>query len=110
MATDQEKHAASKIKGAFVRSPTAFHDIVHAPDTPNVKYTASKGRYHLYYASACPWCHRVLVMIALKGLDESISSSNVEPLFKNMGKPGYIGWEFNDKYPDHLHKESKSVW
>lgn len=55
-------------------------------------------------------CHRVTAVIALKGLQDVISSSNVAPILPNLGKPEYIGWIFNEKYPDHLHpKKSKSV-
>ena len=125
MATDQEKHA-TKIKGAFKRPSTAFHDKIS--EEKDAKYPAESGRYHLYYSSACPWyvifilitiiikmkiiirCHRVLVMIGLKGLDDVISKSDVEPNLKGLGDEEYVGWEFSDKYPDPLHKNTKSVW
>lgn len=25
------------------------------------------GRYHVYVGNACPWCHRVLLVLALTG-------------------------------------------
>eukprot|EP01084_Bolivina_argentea_P286854 492144_1 len=107
MTTDQDKHANKDIKGAFKRSATEFHDKITAKDS---KYTAEKGRYHLYYSGACPWCHRVLVMIALKGLEDVISASNVSPLVHGHGTPGYVSWQFNKDFPDPLHKNSKNVW
>mmetsp|Transcript_17800 Transcript_17800/g.15943 ORF Transcript_17800/g.15943 Transcript_17800/m.15943 type:complete len:336 (+) Transcript_17800:46-1053(+) len=102
---DQDKHATN-VKGAFKRAPTAFHDKITAEES---KYTAEKDRYHLYYSSACPWCHRVLAMIALKGLEEVISSSDVDPLITDFGTADYKSWRFNEKYPDPLHKDSLSV-
>ena len=109
MSTDQEKLAvAANIKGAFKRSATEFHDTVSADK--DSQYPAESGRYHLYYSIACPWCHRVLVLMAVKGLNEVISSSNVSPFLRNMKTEHYIGWEFDETYPDPLHKDSKSVW
>ena len=51
MATDQDKFE-NKIEGGFKRSATEFHDKITAEES---KYTAEKGRYHLYYSAACPW-------------------------------------------------------
>mmetsp|Transcript_39388 Transcript_39388/g.62969 ORF Transcript_39388/g.62969 Transcript_39388/m.62969 type:complete len:342 (-) Transcript_39388:104-1129(-) len=104
---EQDKHE-NTVQGGFKRSATEFHDLITAE--ADSKYPAEKDRYHLYYSTACPWCHRVLMLIALKGLGHVISSSNVDPHLANLGKDNYIGWLFNDKYPDHLHKDSKSVW
>lgn len=30
-------------------------------------------RYHLYVGNACPWCHRVLLALAILGLDRYIT-------------------------------------
>ncbi|HZD25313.1 MAG TPA: glutathione S-transferase family protein, partial [Alphaproteobacteria bacterium] len=49
---------------------------------------AEAGRYHIYYAHACPWAYRTLVFRALKGLEDVISVSHVEPLMLENG------WEF----------------
>ena len=77
------------------------------------------NRYHLYVSKACPWCHRVLIVMALKGLQNCISVTNTSPHLRNMsnrGKAGldpsqeYIGWHFNDKYKDTLFPNAKSVW
>ena len=48
--------------------------------------------------------------MAMKGLNDVISSSNVNPLLTGRGTQKYIGWKFDEKYPDPLHKDSKSVW
>jgi putative glutathione S-transferase len=48
------------------------------------------GRYHLYVSLACPWAHRTLIFRALKGLDNAISVSIVDPLMLEDG------WAFSD--------------
>jgi putative glutathione S-transferase len=45
------------------------------------------GRYHLYVSLACPWAHRTLIARKLKGLEEIISVSVVDPL---MGSEGWV--------------------
>lgn len=30
-------------------------------------YQLESGRYHVYVGNACPWCHRVLLVLALTG-------------------------------------------
>lgn len=110
-ATTDEK--ADKIDApAQTASTGTFRHIIS--DDADSKYKVEKDRYHLYYSTACPWCHRVVITILLKGLEDVISMSDVEPLLVNQGSKDpnapYIGWEFNEKYPDPNHKDFKSVW
>ena len=58
-------------------------------------FPAEGGRYHLYVSFACPWAHRTLIGRALKGLQDVISVSVVEPVMTQ-------GWCFSDALPDHL--------
>lgn len=69
--------------GAFQRGESAFRHRVTADGSSGFK--AEAGRYHLYLAMACPWCHRMLLMRALKKLDVTISVSFVEPLMLDEG-------------------------
>jgi len=55
-----------------------------------------KGRYHLYISYACPWAHRTMIFRTVKGLEDCISFSVVEPI--NITR----GWEFSETHPDHL--------
>ena len=44
--------------GAFVRATTAFRAFVTADGSS--AFPAEAGRYHLYVARPCPWCHRTI--------------------------------------------------
>lgn len=72
--------------GAFVRVQSEFRDEVSADsDAP---YPADGGRYRLYVSLACPWAHRTLIVRALKGLQDAIPVTVVNPLM------GPDGWAF----------------
>ncbi|MBT5433526.1 MAG: glutathione S-transferase family protein, partial [Rhodospirillaceae bacterium] len=43
-------------------------------------FKAEPGRYHLYASPACPFAHRALIMRKLKGLEDVISVSFVDPV------------------------------
>ena len=60
---------AKDAKGGFVRQTSSFRHTV----------TAEAGRYHLYVALICPWASRTLIARKLKGLEQAISVSVVEP-------------------------------
>ncbi|MEQ9669486.1 glutathione S-transferase family protein [Coleofasciculus sp. G2-EDA-02] len=85
-------------QGRFLRNPTKFHNWVSADGSTGFK--AESGRYHLYVSLACPWAHRTLIMRKLKGLEEAISLSIVDPFMDEDG------WEFSDApgcIPDTVH-------
>lgn len=75
-------------QGRFMRNPTKFRNWVRADGSTGFK--AESGRYHLYVSYACPWAHRTLIMRQLKGLEEAISLSIVDPFMDEDG------WEFSD--------------
>jgi glutathionyl-hydroquinone reductase len=62
--------------GAFERAPSAFRETVEINQP---------GRYHLYVASACPWCHRTMVVRALKGLEGVVGISYLDPIRDERG-------------------------
>jgi putative glutathione S-transferase len=84
--------------GRFVRSTTSFRDHVAADGSSG--FAAEAGRYHLYISWACPWAHRTVIMLKLKGLDGAISYSSVDPFM------GDDGWTFSENYPDELNDAS----
>ncbi|MGO6907309.1 glutathione S-transferase family protein, partial [Rhizobium ruizarguesonis] len=100
---DWQPVQAKDEKGGFVRQTSSFRNWV-TPDgsagpTGEAGFAASAGRYHLYVAYICPWASRTLIGRKLKGLEDVISVSVVEPLLSKQG------WRFGD-YPgateDHV--------
>ena len=69
--------------GRFVRKSSQFRDRVTADGSSGFK--AESGRYHLYVSYACPWAHRTLIYRKLKGLEDHISVSVVNPLMLEHG-------------------------
>lgn len=86
-------------KGQFQRMPTQFRDRVTTDGTSGFK--AEAGRYHLYISLGCPWAHRTALLWKLKGLENVIGLSIVDPVISEQG------WAFSD-HPgcirDHLHQ------
>ena len=78
--------------GEFIRPASAVRDIVGAPDG---KYPAVPGRYHLYVAYNCPWCHRCILTRSLLGLQDVISMDVCFPLRTEADHPsGESRWQF----------------
>lgn len=69
--------------GEFMRQPSRFRGWITADGSSGL--AAERGRYHLYVARACPWCHRTLIYRVLKKLEAVISVSYVEPLMLEQG-------------------------
>lgn len=87
---------ATDNKGGFVRQISSFRHWVTPDGTPGVTgeggFHAEADRYHLYVALICPWASRTLIARKLKGLEDIISVSVVEPWILDQG------WHFGD-YP-----------
>jgi putative glutathione S-transferase len=87
---------ARDAKGGFVRQTSSFRNWVmpdgNAGPTGEAGFKAEAGRYHLYVALICPWASRTLIARKLKGLEDVISVSIVEPALSPQG------WQFGD-YP-----------
>lgn len=79
--------------GKFERKESAFRDFVRADGS--TRFAAERDRYHLYISLACPWAHRTLIFRKLKGLEDAISLSIVDPYM------GENGWEFGSS-PDTI--------
>ena len=84
-----EWYDTGKTGGRFVRQESAFRNWVTADGAPGPTgeggFRAEPGRYHLYVSLACPWAHRTLIFRALKGLEDMISVSVVNPLMLDEG-------------------------
>ena len=81
--------------GKFNETPTTFCDRITADGSSGFK--AEAGRYHLYVSLACPWAHRTLIMREIKGLNDVISVSIVDPI---MSDKGWMFTEAPEAIPD----------
>ncbi len=84
--------------GRFVRKDAAFRNWITADGSPGPSgdggFKAEAGRYHLMVSYACPWAHRTLVFRKLKGLEDLITVSKVEPMMLENG------WTFAEPEPE----------
>jgi putative glutathione S-transferase len=85
--------------GEFQRQEDAFREwISNDGSTP---YPAVAGRYHLYVSLACPWASRTVIFRKLKGLEEVIGMTVVDPIRDEKG------WAFRD--PDKKWDDTEVV-
>jgi glutathionyl-hydroquinone reductase len=95
-AADWQPVQAKDAKGGFVRQTSSFRHWITPAGSPGPTgaggFKAEASRYHLYVALTCPWASRTLIARKLKGLEEAISVSVVEPALTDHG------WRFGD-YP-----------
>jgi glutathionyl-hydroquinone reductase len=83
-------------EGRFQRQKSRFTDWVTADGSSG--YRAEPGRYHLYVGRACPWSQRAMIVRHLKGLEDAIGISFVNPYRDERG------WAFEgDGFADDLH-------
>lgn len=93
--------------GRFVRQQSSFRNWITADGTPGPTGTggfkAEAGRYRLYVALICPWASRTLMARKLKGLEDLVAVTVVNPVLtpEGWGFGGHVGAE-----PDPLHGAS----
>ena len=70
-------------EGGFVREDAGFRNWITADGRPGPSgeggFVAEPGRYHLYVALICPWASRTLMVRALKGLQDVVSVTVLDP-------------------------------
>jgi glutathionyl-hydroquinone reductase len=86
---------AATVAGQFVRGASGFRGRIDVGEP---------GRYHLYIANNCPWCHRVALARGVKGLTEDIS---VGVLY--FRRHAERGWEFRADQPGFAADEVNGV-
>src|SRR5438128_10745815 len=74
--------------GEFKRQEDAFREWIS--NDGSMPYAAEVGRYHLYVSLACPWASRTVIVRKLKGLEEAIGMTVVDPIRDEKG------WAFRD--------------
>lgn len=83
MQTKSNIMVAEQVDGAFVRQGDAFRDWVTADGRSG--YPVESGRYHLYVSLACPWAHRTVIVRKLKGLEDAVGMTIVDPIRDDLG-------------------------
>ena len=74
--------------GEFQRQEDAFREWISSDgSTP---YPAAASRYHLYVSLACPWASRTIIFRKLKGLEDTVGLTVVDPFRDEKG------WAFRD--------------
>jgi putative glutathione S-transferase len=76
----------SDTRGRFVRQESRFREWVGERPEP--------GRYHLYVSLACPWASRIVIVRQLKGLEDVLPMTVVDPVRDERG------WRFTAEDPD----------
>src|ERR1700722_19439420 len=71
------------VSGEFQRQEDAFRDWVS--NDGSTPYPAVTGRYHLYVSLACPWASRTVIFRKLKGLEDAIGMTVVDPIRDEEG-------------------------
>ena len=79
--------------GRFNRPRATFRQWVS--DDGSTAYPAVAGRYHLYVSWACPWARRTIIGRLLKGLEDVIGVSVVDPIRDERGW-AFTGGEYTD--------------
>ncbi|MGE6329020.1 glutathione S-transferase family protein [Psychrobacter pacificensis] len=89
--------------GRFEREDAGFRNWITADGSAGPTgvggFKAEPDRYHLYVSLACPWAHRTLIYRKLKGLEQIIPISVVNPY---MGENGWTFAEGEGVIPDPL--------
>lgn len=80
--------------GAFRRQESSFRERISSDGS--TAFPAEAGRYHLYVSWACPWAHRTIIGRRLKGLEDAIGMSFVDPVRDERGW-AFTGGDFVDE-------------
>jgi putative glutathione S-transferase len=83
-----DPNVTTSAAGSFERQTSVFRERLDH---------AEAGRYHLYVAAACPWCHRTMIVRELMGLQEAVGISYLDPIRDERG------WAFTGgRFVDHV--------
>ncbi|MFT4975312.1 MAG: putative glutathione S-transferase, partial [Myxococcota bacterium] len=86
-AAGVEESGAGKRDGEFVRGRSALRQTISEAE-------AEPGRYHLYVANNCPWCHRAVLARSVLGLEDVVS---MDTLYYR--RDAERGWQFRPDLP-----------
>lgn len=86
----QADAAGRRARGEFVRGVSGFRSAIGDPEFP-----PEPGRYHLFVALNCPWCHRVTLARNILGLQNAVTMDVAFPGRTDETDPeGPNFWQF----------------
>jgi glutathionyl-hydroquinone reductase len=89
-------------EGDYKRPTYSFKHKIGDPDFP-----AENDRYILYLGNPCPWCHRVALALALRGLTNNIT---VIRAIDDPERASRGGWVFNSPEPAFGARDLREVY
>jgi putative glutathione S-transferase len=88
--------------GDYKRPTYSFQHEIGGPDFP-----AENERYFLFLGNPCPWCHRVALALALRGLTNNIT---VIKAIDDPERASRGGWVFNSPEPAFGARDLREVY
>ena len=81
--------------GEYQRPKYAFDGAI--AEDPKARFPSVSERYVLYLGDACPWCHRVSLTVALRGLEDRV---RIVKMTDDAERASRGGWVFESDRPD----------
>ena len=88
--TGSQESQIGRSATAWVRGVSAHRGWIE----PGGRFPPEAGRYHLYIANNCPWCHRTALVRSLLGLEDVVS---MDVLYYRRDPER--GWQFRPSEP-----------
>lgn len=94
-------------EGKFKRPGYQYEHVIGDNEFP-----LQDGRYHVYVGNPCPWCHRILLGLALRGLATADGGGAISftKLTASPERASRGGWVFDCKDPVFGAKDLREVY
>ena len=84
-ATMMKELAPQDAAGGYSRPKSSFSGSIGTPP-----FAAATGRYHVFVGNACPWCHRIMLTLAILGLDKHVSYTWLTDDAERASRGGWV--------------------
>jgi len=88
----EEDPSKRKSQGEWKRKTSGHRERISHDSSSG--FRAERGRYHLYIANNCPWCHRTALTRQIKKLEDIVT---MDVLY--FRRDSTKGWQFNPDEP-----------
>eukprot|EP01024_Parvocaulis_polyphysoides_P038110 TRINITY_DN3411_c0_g1_i3.p1 TRINITY_DN3411_c0_g1~~TRINITY_DN3411_c0_g1_i3.p1 ORF type:complete len:404 (+),score=20.19 TRINITY_DN3411_c0_g1_i3:193-1404(+) len=102
--TMMKELAPQSSKGEYKRPKYNFQGQIGQ----DVQFPNEYGRYHVYVGNACPWCHKVLLVLAITGAANAFITYS--KLQDDAERASRGGWVFDEKDPIFGAKDLRQVY